>query len=207
MLNKRLILRQTLAKFFILILFVALLGGCYFFGKHNAIKEIGRAAFTADETVKVSEEWVNPYEGLIAKDRAYYICKWSTILGVPTDFVVSGLLVENPQDDPMALSKPNKNGSYDVGYFQLNSKYVYTTFKDRYWNFCDVEFDPMNWQHNTYVAIRLMKDLLESFNGNMEKAAAAYNCGASRTISGDIPQSTQVYVARVMNNYKLLSQS
>ena len=207
MVNKRLILRQTLAKLFILLLFITLFFGCYFYGKHNAIKEIGRAAFTANKTVEVSGEWVNPYDGLISDEHAYYICEWSNVLGVPTDFVVSELLVENPEDNPMALSKPNKDGSYDVGLFQLNSRYVYTTFKNRYWNFYDVEFDPMNWQHNTYVAIRLMKDLLDSFNGDMTMAATAYNCGAGRTIAGDIPQSTKIYVARVMNNYKLLNQS
>lgn len=213
MLNKSLIIKHLILKLSLLLAFIGLMFGCYFYGRIKTIEKIGRAAFTESETVEVSSSWSNPYAGLIADERAYYICHWCSVFGVPANYAVSKLLVENPEDDPMALSRPNRNGSFDVGYFQLNSRYVYTEFKDKYWDFDKlpkgqaIEFDPMNWQHNTYVAIRLMSDLIDCFGGDLEKAAAAYNCGASRTLSGDIPRDTQVYVAKVMNYYKLLDQS
>lgn len=210
MLNKKLIVKHLIIKLSLLLAFVGLMFGCYFYGRIQTIGRIGRAAFTESKTVEVSSNWNNPYAGLIEDERAYYICHWSSIFGVPSDYVASIKMVENPEDNPLALSKPNSNGTFDVGYFQLNSAYVYTTFKDKYWDFDKlpggqrIEFDPMNWQHNTYVAIRLIKDLMDCFDGDLEKVTAAYNCGAGRTLTGDIPQLTQVYVARVMNNYKML---
>lgn len=96
----------------------------------------------------------------------------------------------------------------DRGLFQLNSFYQ-SYFTENYWPFgkynTDMNFDWSNWQHNSWVAIHLIKDLYEDFDKDIEKTIMAYNAGASAVISGNIPKTTLDYRDKVLNNYTLLS--
>ena len=67
----------------------------------------------------------------------------------------------------------------------------------------ELELDPFNWKHNTYIALHHMKYLDEKFKVQ-DDVIMAYNCGEGAVMNGTIPQSTYIYLAKVKNNYMLL---
>lgn len=149
-------------------------------------------------TVPKSE---NPKYKFLEPDLSDYICALCSELGIDSDLAVARLMVENPEFNPNAIHK-NENGTLDVSLWQLNDRYLWTTFKDRYW-FDNVELDPFNWKHSTYIALHHMKYLDDKFKVQ-DDAIMAYNCGEGAVMNGTIPQSTYVYLANVKNNYLLL---
>jgi len=71
----------------------------------------------------------------------------------------------------------NDNGTYDIGYFQLNSQY-HEYFG---WKFYKAAgFDPENQKHNAVVAVRYMAHLYKQF-GSWYLVMLAYNVGPSLT--------------------------
>jgi hypothetical protein len=54
---------------------------------------------------------------------------------------------------------------------------------------------------NIEAGTRYIADLLQKYNGNMEQAIAAYNCGEDCVNSGNIPDSTLKYRAEVLALY------
>lgn len=130
-----------------------------------------------------------------------YICALCDGLKLDSDLVVAHLLVENPEFNPDAIHK-NDNGTVDLGLFQLNDRYLWTTFKDDYW-FDNVELDPFNWKHNTYIALHLMADLHKEFKVQ-DDAIMAYNGGKGAVMNGTVKPSTYNYLKKVQNNLFLL---
>lgn len=64
--------------------------------------------------------------------------------------------------------------------------------------------DPFDIDQNIHVGTAYFALLLDKFDGNVEHALAAYNCGPTRVIEykGLPPiKETQVYVERIMNYY------
>lgn len=145
----------------------------------------------------------NPCEGFI-KDE-YYLFISNEIKGTNLDSILpfAILLTENTSLDPNAKSKPNRNGSVDLGLFQINSLNL-EYFEEMFWN--GSNFDIMNWQHNSVVAVGYINHLYDRFDGDLEKTAAAYNCGPGRVANGNIPDSTKKYVEKVMTNYYCLAR-
>lgn len=143
----------------------------------------------------------NPKYTFLEPEISDYICALCDGLKLDSDLVVAHLLVENPEFNPDAIHK-NDNGTVDLGLFQLNDKYLWTTFKDDYW-FDNVELDPFNWKHNTYIALHLMADLHKEFKVQ-EDAIMAYNGGRGTVMNGTIKPGTVVYLREVKNNYMLL---
>ena len=115
--------------------------------------------------------------------------------------VIAILMKENPEFDPEATHK-NENGTIDIGMFQLNDRYIWTTFKDAYW-FDNIELDPFNWKHNTYLAVHHI-DYLQKQLKVMDDVIMAYNCGIGAVMNGNIPDRTKAYYANVKLNMKLL---
>ena len=132
-----------------------------------------------------------------------YICDLCDGLKIDSDLVVSHLLVENPEFNPEAMHR-NDNGTIDVGLFQLNDRYLWTTFKSDYW-FDNIDLDPFNWKHNTYIALHLMADLHKEFKVQ-DDAIMAYNGGRGAVMNGTIKPSTYEYLRKVKINYTLLKQ-
>ena len=130
-----------------------------------------------------------------------YICDLCDGLNIDSDLAVSHLLVENPNFNPDAIHK-NENGTIDVGMFQLNDRYLWTTFKKDYW-FDNVELDPFNWKHNTYIALHLMADLQKEFKVQ-DDAIMAYNGGRGAVMNGTVKPGTYEYLSKVKNNLILL---
>lgn len=143
----------------------------------------------------------NPKYKFLEPELSDYICALSDELELDSDLAVARLMVENPEFNNDAIHK-NENGTLDITLWQLNDRYLWTTFKDRYW-FDNVELDPFNWKHSTYIALHHMKYLDDKFKVQ-DDAIMAYNCGEGAVMNGTIPHSTYVYLANVKNNYLLL---
>ena len=173
--------------------------GCftsYFIGQKNG-RRIA-VDFSLEELEKDNRE---PKYKFIPAALSNYICDLSAELELDSDLVLAHLLVENPEFNPDAIHK-NDNGTVDLGLFQLNDKYLWTTFKDDYW-FDNVELDPFNWKHNTYIALHLMGDLHKEFKVQ-DDAIMAYNGGRGAVMNGIIKPVTYEYLGKVNNNYMLL---
>ncbi len=143
----------------------------------------------------------NPKYKFLEPELSDYICALCDGLKLDSDLVVAHLLVENPGFNPDALHK-NENGTIDVGMFQLNDRYLWTEFKSKYW-FDNVELDPFNWKHNTYIALHLMADLHKEFKVQ-DDAIMAYNGGRGNVMNRTVKPETKDYLRKVKNNYMLL---
>ena len=169
-------------------------------------KQKGRERIAVDFTVSedTEEEIGNWKYQFLKKEMSDYICALCTEMEIDPDLIVAILMKENPEFDPEATHK-NDNGTIDVGMFQLNDRYVWTTFKDTYW-FDNVELDPFNWKHNTYLAVHHIQYLQKQLKV-MDDVIMAYNCGIGAVMSNNIPNRTKTYYANVKLNMKLLKNN
>lgn len=182
----------------IVLLSIALMISCYLLGRSKA-KYVAVDLSLEEPTFDERE----PRYRFMPKEFSHYICDMCEGLGDDPDLDVSILMHENPKFDPNAIHV-NDNGTVDLFLWQMNDRYLWTTFKDRYWKFENVEFNPANWKHSTYVAVHHIHYLKEKL-GAEDDIIMAYNCGENRVMSGDIPQSTlNVYLPEVKNNLYLL---
>ena len=170
---------------------------CYLLG----LKKTKRIAvdFSVEEIIIPETE---PRYKHIPRQYSDYICRLCEELDIDPDLAVAILMVENPEYNAEAISKPNLNGTLDLGLFQLNDYYVWTTFKDRYW-FENIELNPFNWKHNTYIALHHIQYLQDKLKVE-EDVIMAYNGGEGNVMNGTVKPSTKVYLAKVKNNLYLL---
>ena len=172
--------------------------GSYLIGRGNA-KYIAIDLSLEEPTFDERE----PRYKFMPKEFSHYICDMCEGLGDDPDLDVSILMRENPKFDPNAMHI-NDNGTIDVYLWQMNDRYLWTTFKDRYWKFENVEFNPANWKHSTSVAVHHIHYLKEKL-GAEDDIIMAYNCGEDTVMSGKIPSSTlNIYLPEVKNNLYLL---
>ena len=146
----------------------------------------------------------NPKYKFLEPELSDYICALCDGLKLDSDLVVSILMVENPEFNPDAIHK-NENGTVDIGLFQLNDRYIWTEFRGQYW-FDNVELDPFNWKHNTYIALHHLKYLQDKFKVQ-EDVILAYNGGKGAVMNGTIKPSTYNYLKKVQNNLYLLKNA
>lgn len=156
--------------------------------------------FTVNEESEENGTWTYPF---LKKELSDYICGLCNEMEINSDLIVAILMKENPEFNPEATHK-NENGTIDVGMFQLNDRYVWTTFKDSYW-FDNIELDPFNWKHNTYLAVHHIEYLQKQLKV-MDDVIMAYNCGIGAVMNGNIPDRTKTYYANVRLNMKLLEK-
>ena len=157
--------------------------------------------FTIEEETE-QEIGVWKYQ-FLKKELSDYICGLCSEMDLDSDLVVAILMKENPEFDPEATHR-NENGTIDVGMFQLNDRYVWTEFRNAYW-FDNVELDPFNWKHNTYLAVHHIEYLQKQLKV-MDDVIMAYNCGIGAVMNGNIPSRTKSYYANVKLNMKLLKK-
>lgn len=181
------------------ILLGALLSAAYLAGRKYS-KRIA-VDFTLSE-IKADER--EPKYKFMPAEFSNYICDMCEGLEMDSDKAVAHLMVENPNFDPEAIHT-NLNGTIDEGLFQLNDRSTWTSFVKKYW-FDNIEFNPFNWKHNTYIALHHIKYLEDKFKVE-DDAIMAYNCGEGNVMNGTIPESTKVYLAKVKNNLYLLKSS
>lgn len=137
----------------------------------------------------------------LSKQLSDYICDMSEKLELDSNLVVAILMVENPEFNPEAIHR-NENGTIDCGLFQLNDRYIWTTFKAAYW-LDNIDLDPFNWKHNAYIAMHHIKSLQDQLK-LIDEVIMAYNCGVGAVMNGTVPAVTKVYLAKVKNNMVLL---
>ena len=154
-----------------------------------------------DESKTIENEEPAKYP-FLQKEMSDYICKLSEELKINSDLVVSILLVENPEFNPDAVHR-NENGTVDFGLFQINDKYTWSTFIPKYWRM-GIEFNPFNWKHNAFLAMHHI-EYLSSRLKIQDEIIMAYNCGEGAVMKNQIPESTKVYLSRVKNDLKLLT--
>ena len=105
------------------------------------------------------------------------------------------LIQENSTMNHNAVSKANCDGTYDLGLWQLNSRYV-DSFVNNYWD-SDEEFNVYNWAHNTYIAVRHLQWLANQFDNDYRKTIIAYNAGISNVSRDTIPSSSIAYQEQI----------
>lgn len=104
------------------------------------------------ENIEIQEEIINSKYNFMSVEISNYIVQLCNELELDSDLVVSILMQENPTFNIEATNR-NQNGTMDCGLFQLNNKYIWTTFVPDYWVDINVEFNPYNWKHNTFFSI------------------------------------------------------
>lgn len=132
-----------------------------------------------------------------------YIVRMCNELEVDSDLAVAILMQENPEINFEAVNK-NKNGTMDLGLWQLNDKYLYTTFTNEFWKF-DVELNAFDWKHNTFIALHQI-EWLQTRLKVFDDIVMAYNCGIGNVMNRTVPAVTKTYLCRVKNNYNLLKE-
>jgi hypothetical protein len=136
-------------------------------------------------------------------DFFVYLERQCTEAGVPYAMVGAILYQENKDLDPGAVHV-NRNGSRDLGLFQLSSRYLQNDFLPRYWHYRE-RFRWDNPYHSAYVAVRLLRRLYDLFPGaeardRYYQVALAYNCGPTAVLAGDVPISGVEYAVRVVKS-------
>lgn len=171
-------------------------------GFNKALEEKTKVVHVDFRQDVIADDYPDSKFPFLKIEYSHYITKMCTELDLDPYLCVSILLRENPQFDTKAIHE-NNNGTFDLGLWQLNSKYVWSTFKDRYWTF-DFDLDPMNWKHNTYIALCHIRYLFDTLKVE-EDVIQAYNCGEYAVMNDRIPDSTIAYLAAVKLNYLLIN--
>lgn len=136
-------------------------------------------------------------------DMKRFIYKQAENLGLNPDLVFGILKRENPNLNCEAIGY-NRNGSKDLGLFQINSDNLKdgSYFLEKYWKE-DREFDPFVWEDNALLALNFLKDMVDFFGENNEYyIIGAYNAGlgrAYREFNGKkaFPKTTLIYISNV----------
>ena len=206
--------KQSIVIFCFLITVVCTGAISYVLTRKSTLEEVGLVStnyLTIYEQPEKVDNFVNKYSFFLDDEKAEYIVQLCLDFNVDSDLVVAILMQENPTLKVDAVSGPNKNGTADLGLFQLNDRCLFQKdgFLDLFWPKEFPEFEASNWKHNSYIAVRLIGDLTKTFGENAyESIAAAYNCGSGRVFLGQIPVSTStVYVPSVMNNLAAIKLS
>lgn len=185
-----------------LILFLSILFLSVFLGFYIGTLIAPSVLYEFNE-IEVLEEREPKYK-CVPAHISNYICDLAEPLGLDTDLCISILLNENPEFKVDAIHK-NNNGTIDCGLWQLNDRYIWTTFVPDYWNI-EESFDPFNWKKNTFLALHHIKYLSEELKV-FEDIVCAYNCGIGAVMREEIPDITKKYLAKATANYNLLKAS
>lgn len=175
-----------------------LIGVTMYFVGSKKVKTVA-VDFSIPQEETTSEPHRYPF---LNKPLSDYICGLSSELDINPDLIVAILMVENPDFDPEAINRRNANGTIDVGLFQLNDKYLWTTFKTNYW-FDNIELDPFNWKHNAYIALHHIKYLQDKLKIE-DDVILAYNGGEGAVMNGNVKPETYSYLSKVKLNLQLL---
>jgi hypothetical protein len=188
-------------------LIILIVIGCFFIGyaigKHFEsikMKKIVYVDFISEE-IETQQENIHKYK-FVPAELSDYIVRMCTELEIDPDLAVAILMQENPEINLDAIHR-NENGTMDLGLWQLNDKYLYTTFANNFWKFEEVELNAFDWKHNTFVALHQI-EWLQSRLKLFDDIVMGYNAGISAVMNRTIPDSTKIYLCRVKNNFNLL---
>lgn len=144
-------------------------------------------------------------------EKADFIIRLSNKLNIDPNFCIAVLYKENTSLVEKAFNNKNKDGTVDVGMWQINSSNLRSMGSDNkkafdiiYWPF-DKAFEPFNWKHNTWIAIHHLADLYYQF-GDYEKTYQAYNGGPTNVYNDKVSELAQSNSKIVMNTYKKITE-
>lgn len=121
----------------------------YVFTRKSTLEEIGLVStnylMIYEQPEKV-DNFVNKYSFFLDDEKAEYIVQLCSDFSVDSDLVVAILMQENPTLKVDAVSGPNKNGTADLGLFQLNDRCLFQKdgFLDLFWPKEFPEFEAAN---------------------------------------------------------------
>lgn len=114
------------------------------------------------------------------------ILRYSIMYNVPIHLSLAVAQVES-SFSPEATNV-NNNGSVDYGLFQLNNSYRTGWTRS---DFFDINT-------NTEEGISYLSEMISYFDGDIISAIAAYNAGPYRVENNNIPESTQMYIVKIL---------
>ena len=158
----------------------------------NKLVDWNKVFTVVEETVEIESK----YPGLNSEEYLY-IHSLCEAMNVNMDLVIGILFTENP-GMKVDATHLNQNGTVDIGLFQLNDRYLWSTFVPAYW-VAEVEFDPFNWKHNSFIAISHISYLKQRMKSD-KLAVLSYNCGIGAVINNTVPESSYRYLEQV-NSY------
>jgi soluble lytic murein transglycosylase-like protein len=115
----------------------------------------------------------------------------ATQAGVPSALALA-IAQQESSFDPNAVNSSNNNGTSDYGIFQINSS-----------NLPALGLSPssvMDPTTNINAGVSMLAQLQSQYGDDTPSIVAAYNAGPGAVNSGNIPASTQSYVASVLAN-------
>ncbi len=114
------------------------------------------------------------------------------IYDVPMEIALAVAIVES--NFYMIISESNWNESYDIGIFQINSKYV-DYFEENFW-YKDRIFQAQNPHDNIEMGILILQNLYRQ-TGSWDNAVRAYHSGC-HGLKND-PDASRAYLVKVIN--------
>lgn len=167
--------------------------------ENNIIQQIYKPETTEINQIFYKREDVNSIieEATLLHFRSLYNKETNSIY-IASTIAEEALSQDVPINLAFAIAKVESNfrphainynsHSIDYGLFQLNDSYRDWSRED----FFDI-------RKNTREGISYLGDMLKLFDGDVLKAVAAYNCGPQRVLDNKIPESTRMYVTKVMS--------
>ena len=186
-----------------ILIIIVFSGLCFFWGmkaQEEKTKKIVYVGFIEEEVESVQQS-EHKYK-FLPKELSDYIVQMCKELEIQDELAVAILIQENPEINFNAMHR-NENGTVDLGLWQLNDKYLYTTFSTNFWKFENVELNAFDWKHNTFIALHQIEWLASRLKV-FDDVVMAYNCGIGATMNRKIPSSTITYLKRVKYNYNFL---
>ncbi len=111
---------------------------------------------------------------------------------IPLEIAISIAVVESNMQ--MVNSKPNSNGSIDIGIFQINSQYV-NYFEEQLW-YQNLPFDVYDPEDNIRMGILILKHLYIETH-EWDKSVMSYNRGLYK-IKSD-PDAGRDYLVKIID--------
>ena len=135
---------------------------------------------------------INSYSITITSPYLPWLQDRCAFYEVPIEIALAVAIVES--NFYMVLSEPNWNESYDIGIFQINSKYV-KYFEETFW-YKDRIFSPHDPHDNIEMGILILRNLYIQ-TSDWDTAVRAYNTGlyAAKTD----PDRSNAYLVKVIN--------
>lgn len=183
--------------------FLLIIGSAFMLGTYYQAQKTKKIVYVdfISEEIETEQENIHKYQFLPA-ELSDYIVRMCEELEIDSDLAVAILMQENPEINLDATHR-NENGTMDLGLWQLNDKYLYTTFTNNFWKFENVELNAFDWKHNTFIALHQI-EWLQSRLKIFDDVVMEYNAGIGAVMNRKIPDSTKIYLCRVKNNFNLL---
>jgi soluble lytic murein transglycosylase-like protein len=167
-------MKKKIIKCVVALLFVILLFSNQTFFKEKMFVKEGK---NLEEIYKIVKDY----------NDAYQILNETQTENVPLDLFLSLVQTES-KGNKHALNTKNRNGSWDIGYCQLNTN----SYKDK------TVIELMNPKTNIHLGILHLKKALQQVQGNQTLALLIYNAGYGAFCAGNVFAPTYKYAKNII---------